>query len=407
MPNATTNAAANTAATLTIEQFASLAQQTSDPSVSILMPVYRAAPETQQNPIRLRNLLREAEEQLHARGMTPLDAQALLEPAAALIDDNAFWQERRDGLAIFVADGVFAAHHLPFSVGERVTIAERFHLAPLLPLFTADGRYFVLAISKQDVRLFAGTRETITQIDLPEDTPRSLDASARLDGLPQGVQWHTGTAPAGPGGGERQAMYFGHGAGEDDEKMRIERYLNKVDHGVRARLGDDRAPLVLAGVEYLLPIYRQESEYPMILEEAITGNPDDMRADELRERAWNIVEPHFRAELEEIYADFARFKATDQASDDLDEIVRAAAWGRVMSLVVARGAPEIWGRFLSDEGKVIRRDGGPALPDDVLLVDYAATQTLLNGGAVYAVEAGELPTDAPALALFRYAVKPE
>ncbi len=44
---------------LTLDQLKELAQQTSSPSISIFLPTHRAGQDTQQDPIRFKNLLRD------------------------------------------------------------------------------------------------------------------------------------------------------------------------------------------------------------------------------------------------------------------------------------------------------------------------------------------------------------
>ena len=63
----------------------------------------RAGVETLQNPVRCKNLLRQAEERLLAGGLRPLQAQELLEPVQQLFADFDFWQHQNDGLALFLA----------------------------------------------------------------------------------------------------------------------------------------------------------------------------------------------------------------------------------------------------------------------------------------------------------------
>lgn len=43
--------------------------------------------------------------------------------------------------------------------------------------------------------------------------------------------------------------------------------------------GTNMPPLVLAGVEYLLPIYRRANTYPYLLDGGVTGNPEGRRPD--------------------------------------------------------------------------------------------------------------------------------
>lgn len=52
--------------------------------VSIYFPTHRTGVETQQDPIQPKNLLREAEKLLSARGLSKRDVQKMLEPASKL-----------------------------------------------------------------------------------------------------------------------------------------------------------------------------------------------------------------------------------------------------------------------------------------------------------------------------------
>ena len=382
---------------LTLEQLLKLAQQSQDPSISIYLPTHRAGPDTQQDPIRFKNLVREAERQLQERGMGARDAADFLHAAQKLLEDSSFWRHQYDGLAAFLAAGDFHAFRLPFGVEEMLTVASSYYVKPILPLFTNNGHYYVLAISQNDVRLFEGTRHSIGQIDLPEDTPQSLDEALQFDDPEKQLQFHTGT----PQGGGRDAMFHGHGAGEEDQKGRLERYFNLVDNGLRELLQAQQAPLVLAGVDYLLPIYRKVSEYAQIVPDGIEGSAERMRADELQEHAWQIVEPYFRRETEEVIAQYRQLAGTGKVSSQIEEVVAAAHFGRVDKLILAADTP-VWGVFDRESGKVLHRQEGRSDEDDLALTDFAATQTLQNGGTVYALSQKEMPADSPVIAVLRY-----
>ena len=88
------------------------------------------------------------------------------------------------------------------------------------------------------------------------------------------------------------AIFHGHGVGElPDKKDRILRYFQKVDAGLNDILADQQAPLVLAGVDYLLPIYQQANSYPHLLTDGITGDPEDVSDEDLHRQALDIVLP--------------------------------------------------------------------------------------------------------------------
>ena len=68
---------------LSLDQLKVLAQQTQSPSISIYIPTHRAGPDIQQDPIRFKNLLRDAEQWLLDHGMSPRAASTFLQPAQA------------------------------------------------------------------------------------------------------------------------------------------------------------------------------------------------------------------------------------------------------------------------------------------------------------------------------------
>lgn len=382
---------------LTLDQIKGLAQQTASPSISIFLPTHRAGRETQQAPIRFKNLLRDAEKQFLGSGMGPREVSALLEPAQALLGDPYFWSHQYEGLAVFMTSEDFHSYRLPFRVEELLIIAQSYYVKPVLPLFTNNGHYYILAISQDGIRLFEGTRHSVGQIDLPDGTPVNLEEALRLDGRQKTLQMHTGTSQSEAGHG----MFHGQGPGEEEQKVWIEQYLNLVDTGLKDIFREQQAPLVLAGVDYLLPIYRKVSEYANIMQKGITGSPEYLRSEELQEQAWPIVEAYFQQETEKTVEQYHQLADTDKATDNVEEIVAAAFNGRVDKLILSV-ENQIWGAFNPKDGKVIRSPNGQSKKYNIPLLDFTAMNTLQNGGTVCALSQDEMPTDSPIAAVFRY-----
>src|SRR4030042_1044618 len=138
------------------------------PCVSVCMPMHRSGPETQQDPVRLKNLIREAEERLIARGLRTPEAKELLESAEGLLRDGLFRQHQSDGLGMFLSPEVFRYYLLPFVFEELVIVTDRFHIRPLLPLLSGDGRYFVLALSQNKIRLLQSTHYGVSDLDVAD-----------------------------------------------------------------------------------------------------------------------------------------------------------------------------------------------------------------------------------------------
>jgi hypothetical protein len=365
------------------------------PCVSIYQSTHRTPAGIEEDRLRFKNLLRAAEDRLLRDGLRGPDARGLLGPGRALLEDGLFWQRRSDGLAVFLAPGTSRHLGLPAPFQELVVVGDRFHVKPLLAVLAGDGRYYVLALSQDEVRLFAGTRYGVSEVDL-EGVPASLAEALRHDDPEKQLQWHTRTQQR---GGERAAMFHGHGVGTDDAKDRLLRYFRAVDSGLRDFLRDEDAPLVLAGVEYYFPIYREAGTYPHIIEEGIPGNPEKLRPEELGRRAWELVRPRFDRVREEALARCRELLGTGRASTRLEEVLPAAYHGRVDTLLFT---PDIqaWGRFDPENGHVELDEAEKAGDQDLL--DLAVAHALSNRGRIYPEERSRMPEGSPVAAVFRY-----
>jgi hypothetical protein len=365
------------------------------PCVSIYMPTHRVPTENQQDRTRLKNLIRQAQESLQAYGLRSAEAESFMEPAANLLGAIPFWKDKRDGLALFISPGGFRHYQLPTSFEPLVVVAHRFHLKPLLAFLGGD-EFFVLALSQNAVRLFEGSRLGLSAIDDLEGVPKSLAEALKYDELIKQTQFRTGLGVGGARG-ERAAMF--HGQSADDAKDRILRYFRQIDQGLQDFLREEQAPLVLAGVEYLLPIYKEANTYQHLLGEGITGNPEGVSTDELHRQAWALVQPHFQREQEKAAARYRQLAGTGRTANNPQEIVPATYHGRVEFLFVAVGRQQ-WGDY--DPGANQVSVHPEAQPGSFDLLDLAATQTLLHGGAVYAVEPAQMPDKALLAAVLRY-----
>lgn len=387
---------------LTVEEIKTLVEQPKELCVSIYMPTIVAGPETRQNSIRFKNLVKLAQQQLQDNGLSEDDANELLAPIMEEMDDEDFWQQQDQGLAIFVTQNVSRYYKVPIELSELVVVTEQFHLKPLLSLLTGDGTFYLLELSQKDVKFFEGDRYSIHEVEVP-DLPKNMDEALQYDETAQDGQFRIGTtkgaanfanSSAGPG------VFHGQGAGDrDDMKQRYKQFFHQIDHALHEFLQDKKSPLLLACVEYLMPIYRDANTYPHLLEEGITGNVKVEKPEELHQQAWEIVEPHFVKSQEDAIEYYRNLSSTELISTQLEETVAAAYYGRVQQLFVPVGVQR-WGRFdpMANELQV----HSEAQPGDEDLLDAAAIQTLINGGTVYAVEPQQMPDEAPIAAVFRY-----
>jgi hypothetical protein len=368
--------------------------------ISLYMPTHRVGREMQQDPIRFKNLLSSAEKLLAKMGLRRPEIENLLQEAKSLQEDSEFWQHLSDGLAVFISTGLMEYYRLPIEFEKLLVISERFHLKPLLPLLNRNGHFYVLALSQKQVRLLEGSLFSIDELNL-EDIPTSLHEALWFDDPEKQLQFHTGSVTPSQAGAH-PAAYHGQGVSEDDAKTDLLRFFQRIDAGLMEMLNDEQAPLVLAGVDYLIPIYQQANSYPFLIEKSIEGNPDHLDAEEIHGQAWKIVEPIFAADQRQALARYQELSGSGSklATNRIDSIIPAAHYGRVDTLFSSLDV-QIWGSFDATNNSLEQHQ--EFQPGDQDLLDLAAVQTLLKGGVVFALKPDVMPDENSLAAIFRYA----
>ncbi len=365
-------------------------------ALSIYMPTHRAGRETQKGPIRFKNLLTKAEEQLKAQGMRTPDVHNILQPARDLLEGSGFWQHQSDGLAMFLSPEFFQVYRLPLRFEELMVLSNHFYIKPLLPLFSNDGHFYILALSQNEVRLLEGTRYSVDEVDVEENLPNLAEAMKFLN-FTQHLQFYTGTSTKTNTGGAIPT-YHGHDPSDKDE-IRLVEWFHKIDDVLPEAIPNRQTPIILAGVEYLFPLFKKASSFNNILAEGVEGNPEELRAEEIHAKAWPLIEPLFMKTQEEAFTRYKNLTNTDQITTDLEQTFLAAYQGRVETLFTVEDY-QVWGSYDATTNKVhIHKDFSSGDED---LLNLISINTLKNGGTVFVVNPAQMPAASPQAAILRF-----
>jgi hypothetical protein len=376
------------------DDLVALARYHGGPCLSISLLTGAAPVEAQA--AQLKHLLAIGAQQLITAGYRQDEVDALLAPGWDLVADRVFWGHPHQGLAIVAAPDLFRSYRLPYGVATLAVPGRQFHLKPLFPLLQCDEPFHVLALSKNHVRLLRGTWDTVEALALP-GAPASLADTLQYDDFAPQSQLYAGV----PGhGGARGGVFYGHGAASDTAKEELLRYCQQIDRALRDVLRGQHTPLVLAGVSYLLAIYRAATSYPAVLEDAIIGSPDHLSDEALRAQAWALLAPTHGRQRERAADHYRALAVTNprRVTSHLRTVILAAASGRVETLFVA-GDRQQWGTYDPASGALALRAAARAGDEDLL--DTAAVHTFLHGGAVYVAPADQAPGGGPCAAVLR------
>ena len=377
---------------ITREDIKTLLEKRGEFLASLYMPTVRSGDQVDTNPIRLKNLIQQLETELEKLEAHKKDIEKYLEPLWELQANHRFWQFQSDGLAIFNSQDFFGYYRLPIDFENLVILGDHFHTKPMLPVLAEDGDFYLLALSQGSVQLYHCTRWTCEKVEL-EALPDGIDETLFYDVEQKTIRGREGA------GQSSASHYHAQGRADDNDIENIKRYFHQIDDALSDYFNDSRTPLVLACVDYLYPLYNEVNEAAQLMETHVSGNPEHVKPNELHEKAWQVIAPHFHQTRETARDKFHELKGTGKAGDDINDVVRAAYQGRVDTLFVANDERR-WGFYFPDSDKVELREQRDTYDEDLL--DYAARYTIVNSGAVYSMPADEVPGSGPVAAVYRY-----
>jgi hypothetical protein len=382
---------------LSKEAFAELANHTSEVAMSIFIPTHKGGVEVneQQDIIIYKNALQEAEKLLKEKKIDELQILKLLKPGYDLLRKDKFWYNQNKGLALFISDNHFKYIKLPFEPKEEILLNNSFLVAPLAPILLSNEYFYLLVMSKKQAKLFRADKFGIEAINVP-GLPEGVDDVVHFEEKEDQKLFRTGGR-----GGTGGANFHGIGAGKPDEKKNIELYLEEVDDTIwKEVLHNETVPLLLAGIEYMIPIYRSVSDYNFVWQDAIAkGALEHENSNVLYEMAMEKMKPYFDQKLEKAKNEYGNKSAGSLTTSIATEVIPACYYGQVDTLFVQKDA-HIWGRFDKENNKLEIHN--EHVEGDDCMIDKAVIQTILNSGNAFLLPAEEMPVQSKVAAILRY-----
>ncbi len=384
------------ASTVDPELLLDLTSERKGPCVSIYVET-PGGRDIHQGPLRLAQLLVRAETELAEARVPPGEVAELLAPARALLDEPSAWKRGDGTLALYAAPGFFRQLHARLAATEESVVGRRFHVRPLLPLLASPARFYVLALSLNQVRLVEATAEGVRRLPLGE-LGEGFTAAMGYDEFYSELQMHSAGASGG-GAARRPAIVHGHGD-SDEEKLEedLRHWFRRIAETIGARALDPHALRVLAATGERAALYLATSRDPLLLTDTLAGSPDRLSDAELAVKALPLVEAALAERRQEALVRWREMLGSERATGDLATVLRLAPQGRVQALFLPAAA-ELWGTYEATTGAlelhVERRHG------DEELLERAALETLGCGGDVYEVTETATLDGAPLAALLR------
>lgn len=367
---------------------------TGGPAVTLFLPSEVPGGPNRRLSARIRKVADELETRCAERGFTAKESKDFLAP----LRDHAEQIEREtEGLAVAIlrSPEAFRYFWLPRRFEQAVHVADNFHIRPVLDLLEGDMRFYILALAQKDLRLLACTDHSAEEVDLGRKELHNMVEFVATD-QPD----HNQRNATGPGG---TSAGFSTNSDKERKDEYLYQYFSAVNKAVHEKLKDGKIPLVLAGVDYEIALYRKINTYAALCTAVVQSSANSLRGTELHTRGLECLAECRRERLDTILAQHDK-QGGGVADAPVTEIVKAAYEGRVAHLLIGEGAT-CFGNF-DDATHRVREHSHPAAGDEDLL-NAASIQTILHAGEVHVLPDARIPGDRPAAAVMRYHVERE
>jgi len=345
------------------------------PCVSAYLPLTPAGRQGLGDSVRLKTALDQAEEQLLSRGCSKADIAKLMASARDLPTSDQ-WATRGRSLAVLLGPGSQQCLPLAIDIAEEVWCDKHFHIRPLLPLVVESDRFCLLAISQNHVRMYEGNSDELIPLQIKE-LPQNMEDALQAEVVDRSTRTH----PAMMGGaGNRAAVFQGQGGQPDSTKTEVVDFIRLIARVVDAHLEGQTIPLILATVDEIAADWRRASSYVNTLEETVAGNPDYQSPHDLHEAAWSVLTRTFVESQQKAYREACNPRERGTVLTNLDEVLPAAALGRIETLFVDSRQP-VFGEFDRETSRVESYPSG--ITGECDLLETAIRETILHRGRVY------------------------
>lgn len=354
-----------------------------DPAISVLMPTHRTFPDNKQDPITLKNLLKQAEDRL-LESMDKREVWPIMELVNAKVDAHDH-SHNLDGLALFAgADGAEIVL-LPFPVNERAIIDSSFATRDIVRGLFDSASYFLIVVSRESARL----------IHAYNDRPvHEFDRNTQVQGHPFPIK---NTSLYSTSGHDRSQA--------PSEDNLLKEFLNLIDKSlqeIQGQRGSDRLPVILVGDARNVALFKELSDRPTDIVGEVTNSPD-LEADitALVADAQPAVALYRAGKETHALDQLGQGRGANRLLTDLSDIYRAITEGNAERLYVRRGYLQA-GTIDPEARTITARDDGTVegVTDDV--VDELIEQVQAISGDVAFLSAESLGDEAPLTLQTRY-----
>lgn len=177
---------------------------------------------------------------------------------------------------------------------------------------------------------------------------------------------------------ERAGIFNMNESRKDEQDAMTKSFLLAIDKKLLESLNKENIPVMLAGADNIISLYKSISKYPNIWDCAIEGNVDNLSIAQLHTKSLTTLKKQSDLNIESTINKINEQRNLGKGSNEFSNIFEAAIAGKVGKLVLKIGY-KVWGSHQDNKLNVSLRKTS----SDEDLVNQLMCIVLSTGGEVY------------------------
>lgn len=360
---------------LTPADLQKLSEEQKEICVSLIMPGEILVGGNLNNRTRFRNLVEKSKKILSETSLNKDKVEKFLAPAIDILNDDSFWQDQFTSLFVYLYSDGAITYKLPIEVSETVYVSHYFYILPLLGYFSGNVNFFLLSLDDGGTKFFEGDKYYLK--DITTEAIRNVNLENLMENyeIEEEQLYHVENKGARSKKHE-DVMYYGHGNAKDDKKIREKRLLEIIEAEVTKSLDGQISPLLLAGHQHLVSIYRKINKYHYLLPAALKIKSEYSDNKEIHEEALKIIKTVGINRLMDAKKSYCDLIGTGFTSADIEEVLRGIGEGRASDVFIEEDNYP-FGSFVLENDKI-----------QVTETNDVTDENLANLAAIFAIKTG-------------------
>jgi len=294
-----------------------LVHERGKPCISIIVPTHRTGQDRQSDHLEIQRAITAANESLLYK---PGNLSSALNSLFRDIDFN----KNKEGVGIFVSQGIKKIINFPFPVTKSIAVQECFHLHDLIYMENYETVYYLLEISKKEIHLFKGMMDQLEEIK-DQNFPKEITDNYEYN---KPSRSNSGSGSAHVKEVERDKSIL--------NQVRIKRIFRAIDKSLAKYIIRKDIPLLLCGPTKDVSIYKSVTGHPENIITSIGDNYKNTSIHDLEALAWLHIRSFIDKEKLKLVSEFKEKLGEGLGVFGIEKIWTATNEGRGKILLVEK-----------------------------------------------------------------------